>query len=144
MKLTEKTVGILKNYFAIRPSVAVVFLFGSYAKATANKESDIDLGILFNNKTESPFASDEITIMQELTAQVGIKTEIQDLEKCSLEFAQRVLSEGKLIYSANENKRVAFTEMVLRDYFDMQPAREEYYYYLHQMAKKGALNARYG
>lgn len=82
--------------------------------------------------------------MQELTDKLGIKVEVQDLEKCSLEFAQRVLSEGELIYSANEKKRITFTEMVLRDYFDRQPAREEYYYYLHQMAKKGELNARYG
>lgn len=143
MKLSTEVVNHLKRYFATQPQVAVVFLYGSYAKGTADQESDIDLGILFNQKKSQPFASEESVVMQNLTSQLGLEVEVQDLEACSLEFAHRVLNEGQVIYSANEVKRVAFTESLLRDYFDRQPAREEYYSCLHQLAEKGELNARF-
>jgi hypothetical protein len=48
--------------------VGTVFLYGSYAKRTAKEESDND----------QPFASEEIVLMQELTAKLDLKTHLLD------------------------------------------------------------------
>ena len=42
MRLSERQIAVLKNYFADKP-VRQVYLFGSYARGDADENSDIDL-----------------------------------------------------------------------------------------------------
>jgi predicted nucleotidyltransferase len=47
----NKLVGILKGYFEKRDDILMAFLFGSYAKATPHRESDVDIAIYFRPKS---------------------------------------------------------------------------------------------
>ena len=41
----QELLEILKEYFEKRDDVLMAFLFGSYAKATTHKESDVDIAV---------------------------------------------------------------------------------------------------
>ena len=43
----------IASYYKSRPEVVAVYLFGSYAKGTANDNSDIDLAIIFDNLSDA-------------------------------------------------------------------------------------------
>lgn len=144
MSLNPKTKNIIIEYFTKKPEVASVYLYGSYARGKAKKDSDIDLGVLVSGKTGyTGFSFPELAFAQELTKLTGKDVEVQDLYSVSIDFAHRVLAEGKLLLSNNEGVRIDFEERVLRVYFDLKPALEEYYRNLSQIAKKGELHVRY-
>lgn len=143
MEIKPSELGKIRDYFSRKPEVVVVYLYGSFARGDAKKDSDIDLGILLSKKEDKPFHLPQVIFADELKKIINKNVEIQDLDVCRIDFAHRVLSEGKVIYSGSERKRINFEEKTLRTYFDLKPSFDQYYYYLSKMAKKGELNARY-
>lgn len=144
MNINSDTKTKIINYFTKRPKVAVVYLYGSQARGEAKRDSDIDLAVLVTDKRKyKGFGIPQVVIAQDLSEITGEKVEIQDLTSCRIDFAHRVLTEGKLLHSNNERARIAFEENILRTYFDLKPALEEYYKYLSEIAKKGELHVRY-
>lgn len=49
----------LRNYFATRQEVAFAFLYGSHAKGTATRRSDVDIALYFDPKTRHPVEIEE-------------------------------------------------------------------------------------
>jgi len=144
MKLDKQISEKIKDYFTKKPEVVVVYLYGSYARGAACEDSDVDLGILMTPCLEvKGFGIPQVVFAQDLTENIGKKVEVQDLEACRVDFAHRVISEGKLIYSNDETKRINFEEAVLRNYFSLKPFLDEYYSSLSEIAKKGELGVRY-
>lgn len=144
MRLRENIIEKIAKYFSRKPQVIAVYLYGSFAKGEAKKDSDIDLGVVLGKKGRPrAFRIPQVIFSQELSKLLREKVEVQDLSASSLEFSHRVLSEGKLIFCRDHAKRIDFETMVVRKYFDLKPYFEEYYHYLSQIAKKGELNVRY-
>lgn len=134
----------IQDYFSQKSQVVAVYLYGSQARGEAKKTSDIDLGVVLKkNAFFSTLFIPQIKFAQELSELLGKEVEVQDLTSCSLEFAHRVLSEGKLLYSADLRKRIEFETTIVGKYFDLKPALEEYYRELQEIAKKGELHVRY-
>lgn len=50
---TQELVDILRDYFEKRDDILMAFLFGSYAKATTHKESDVDIAIYLRPASDS-------------------------------------------------------------------------------------------
>ncbi len=46
------TIKILKEYFEKKEDILMAFLFGSYAKSSVHRESDVDVAIYFRPKTD--------------------------------------------------------------------------------------------
>ncbi len=144
MTMSKKTKKIIADYFSRKPEVAAVYLYGSQARGDAKNSSDIDLAVLVTNKRKyTGFGIPQVVFAQDLSKLIGKEVEVQDLEVCRIDFAHRVLTEGKLLVSNNEPARIAFEEKVLRTYFDMKPFLDEYYKSLSEIAKKGELHVRY-
>lgn len=144
MKLDKQILEKIKVYFTKKPEVVAVYLYGSYARGDARDDSDIDLGILLAPGLEvKGFDIPQVVFAQDLTKHIKKKVEVQDLGVCRVDFTHRVISEGQLIYSSNETKRIGFEEAVLRNYFFLKPLFDEYYSALSKIAKKGELGVRY-
>lgn len=144
MVITDKIRKTIIRYFSQKPEVAAVYLYGSQVRGEARKDSDIDLAVLVTDKRKyRGFGIVQVVFAQELSKLIGKEVEVQDLLSCRVDFAQRVLSEGKLLISNNQKARVAFEEKVARFYFDLKPAIEEYYSNLSEIAKRGELSVRY-
>lgn len=144
MGLNDETRTVIVGYFKRKPEVSAVYLYGSQATNQAKKDSDIDLAVLVADKNKyTGFNLPQIVFTQELSRLTGREVEVQDLNMVSVDFAHRVLAQGKLLLSNNEKERIEFEEEILRTYFDLKPALEEYYQQLSQITKKGELHVRY-
>lgn len=144
MKLSQDQVKKIKNYFAKKPEVAAVYLYGSQARGEAKKASDIDLAVLVTNTRKyKGFGIPQVVFAQDLTKITGRTVEVQDLKACSIEFAHRVISEGKLLISNSPKIRINFELEIIRKYFDLKPILDEYDYYLSQIISRGELHVRY-
>ena len=144
MKLNQKTVKKIIKYFSKKPEVATVYLYGSYARGDAKIDSDIDLAVLVTDTRKYKGSGiPQVVFALDLSKIAGKKVEVQDLTACSVEFAHRVLSEGKLLTSNNEKDRVNFQTSTVRKYFDLKPILDEYNYYLAKIIKRGELHVRY-
>lgn len=142
--ISKQTIARIKEYFSGKPEVVAAYLYGSQAKREAKKESDIDLGVVLAESYKAKaFYHPQIVFSQALTPILGKRVEVQDLRAARIDFSHRVLSEGKLLYVSNEEKRIKFETKILRDYFDLKPSFDEYYKNLSEIAGKEELNVRY-
>lgn len=139
--MNNKLIENLVSYFKDHKSVATVYLFGSQARKNIRAESDIDLAVLFTEKATENF-NNILTFTAELNDLLKKKVDICDIESVDLLFTYRVLSEGKLVYKFDEEKRVAFETKLLRNYFDLKPFFDEYYITISKLAGEGKINAR--
>jgi len=140
--IREKIKEKVKNYFKGKKEVTAAYLYGSYAKGTEKKDSDIDLALLFS-KNQEDHLSFRIKYQEELSGILKNEVEIQDLNITSINFAKRVLDEGILIIDNNSSERVVFEVNLFNNYFDMLPFYVDYYENLKNRALKGEFNARY-
>lgn len=144
MSIDESARNKIINYFSKRPEIAAVYLYGSQAKGVAKRDSDIDLAVLTTDKSRYiGLNSPQILFTQELSEILNKKVEVQDLKTVRIDFAHRVLTEGKLLVSNNEKVRIKFEESVIRRYFDLKPFLDEFYKSLSVMARKGEIGARF-
>jgi predicted nucleotidyltransferase len=138
-KLSLAETAKIKGFFKKQKNIIVAYLYGSYSRGEAGLRSDLDLAVL--TKYKDLFSGENTALM--LGREINKKVEIANLNICSVDFAYRVVSEGKIVYVADEKRRIDFEESVLRDYFDLKPSIDEYYKYLGKIARKGDLHVRY-
>ena len=112
----------LNNYFQDKHFISAVYLFGSVVKGKNRKNSDIDIGVLFDEGID-PIQRFEykLDIANELEDLLGKKTDVVDLESAGLFFIKQFLSNKKLILENDLHRRVEFEVKSRREYFDMLP-----------------------
>ena len=139
--LEKKRLNQIKKYFSQQPDIAAVYLYGSEVSgrsAKVEKKRDIDFAVLFNQKRKS-FKRQFQIASQLQNFIIGREVDCReiDLYASSPVYLMNVLQKGKLLYSANENKRVAFEVKVMREYEDTQRLRNLQYFYLKKRLKEG-------
>ena len=139
--MEQKLHTTLIHYFEKYTCVSAVYLFGSQARKDANTISDVDIAVLFADNTPEKFDL-RLQFAEEIRAILNKEVDICDIEHVELLFAYRILSEGKLLYSSNEDKRIIFEVNLMKNYFDLKPFFDEYYANIAKLAKGGRINAR--
>lgn len=121
-----------------KPSILAGYLYGSKAKQEEREESDLDIAIVFDRKTntydEFHQTSQEIT---DILRQAGIdgKIDIQPVfpdQNLPL-FHFEVIKTNKLIYQKDTVKVVQFEMETLKKYRDYQRIKKIKYYYLDKL-----------
>ncbi|HEY3426971.1 MAG TPA: nucleotidyltransferase domain-containing protein [Negativicutes bacterium] len=108
------------QYFSDEPLVSAVYLFGSMAKGTAGRDSDIDLGILFGEGLAKEERFDlRLKIAGDLEEICGRLIDVVDLEEATLFFQYQVRKTGCLIVEKDHKHRVEFVVRSRREYFDL-------------------------
>lgn len=97
----------------------VAYLFGSRAAGRARDTSDIDIAVLFDRDVG-------LLEQEDLTARLAGALEAPDvdvvvLDRAPLELQGKVIQEGRVIFSADEARRVAFEVRTRSMYFDFVP-----------------------
>ncbi|MEK7167081.1 MAG: nucleotidyltransferase domain-containing protein [Patescibacteria group bacterium] len=103
-----------------KKQIILVYLFGSEAKGTSHKESDIDIGILFDKKVNS---KNYLKLEGQLIELFSKKFPAKEINIINLNIAspllkQTVILEGKLLYAKNEIERILFQIQTLHQYED--------------------------
>lgn len=99
--------------------IEFAYLFGSFATGTSNKESDIDIAIMFQEKYDCKrevIIKGNIVDMGEKNFQR--KLDIVSLHSATLLLKYEVVKNG--IPLIESNKRAEFESLALREYFDFQ------------------------
>lgn len=138
--MNEKILAKIKNFFANKPEIVAVYLYGSIARGEEKKGSDLDLAVLFEDNVSDRLPL-RFTYERELGHISGKKVEIQELNIVGVEFVKRVIDEGLLVLDKQPDKRITFQVNTLNCYFDMLPFYEEYYEVLRQQSAKGNFHA---
>lgn len=110
--------------FADQP-VLFAYLFGSHARGSADRYSDVDVAAYFDYTIEPEAhlaASLRLAGALERETGVGPVPGLVVLNEAPLPLAGRVVREGKLIYSVDEPRRVRYESRIFREFtdFDLQ------------------------
>jgi hypothetical protein len=102
--------------FLIAHDVRLAYLFGSLARASENAPipiHDADLALL------NPLGQPPYLLHQPLCEHLGIeRLDLIDLRQDTSEFRFAIISEGRCLYAADDEERLAFELATLREYKD--------------------------
>jgi hypothetical protein len=140
----EAALTSIRDYLARQPEVVLVYLYGSYATGRVWAESDLDIGVLFENEGTAPQPFRQaLHHAAELQSQARqVQVDLRELNGAPIEFLMQVIKPGRCLYARSERERVEFEARVIRDYLDFKPVLDEYYRELRRRLKEGRFSAR--
>ncbi len=99
-----------------------IILFGSYAKGTARKDSDID--IAFFTRTDIP-DYERFLMAQQLAEELQIESvDLVDIRKVDTVFAAQIFYTGEVIFCKDENEFILQRMRALSMYTDLNEQRK--------------------
>lgn len=104
-----------------KPKIAAVYLFGSAVVDRLTPESDIDLGILFEQKLSG---IDLLQLQEEMTDVLGVQADIVNLDGASPILRMQVLKHGMRVFTRNETIVTAFFVRAINEYDDLKRVRK--------------------
>jgi uncharacterized protein YutE (UPF0331/DUF86 family)/predicted nucleotidyltransferase len=113
------TVSRLAEYFAACPyPVRLAYLFGSEAQRQTTPLSDLDVAVYLDEPDLAQRRGHYFSLLLELAQVIGNgDVDLVFLNDAPSLFAYQIII-GQLLYSTDEEQRVAFETGVLREYFD--------------------------
>ena len=85
--------------------------------------SDLDIGVYIDDVSDIKYLELELSLSLEIDEKIGsgVRTEVRIINNMPLVVIGNIITEGRLIYSINENVRVDFETSVRKAYFDFLP-----------------------
>jgi predicted nucleotidyltransferase len=116
--------------------ILFAYLFGSRASGEARDGSDADVAVMA--RRELDLLEREVLADRLLRALEVPDVDLVVLDRASLELRGAVVQEGRLLFSADEPRRVAFEVRTRSEYLDFLPTlRAHTRRYLRQVAEQG-------
>lgn len=100
--------------------VACAYLFGSRARGTHRRDSDVDIAILGTGQQESVLAP----LLCEALGTDDI--DLVRLDQAPPVLAYRIISEGELIHEGNQRDRLRQVTRILSEYQDFYPTYQRF------------------
>lgn len=119
----------IKEILERENDVLFAYLFGSYAKGTQGRDSDIDIAIYLRDTgifEKDPLYPSRLAIKIEKELAEKKIVDVRILNDSTLRFRNQVLKYGKLLHSRDEKKRIEFETNSLACYYDFKPFLEKY------------------
>jgi len=111
----------LADFFGGKSEVLLVFLFGSAASGKVAEDSDIDIGILFENQ---PDVYEINELKSELNAIFKKDIDIADLNSVSPILKMQVLKNGALVLAKDKKVYNQFYVDTINQYDDLKQIRK--------------------
>jgi len=142
MKLSEANLKKIQKYFATQKDIVVVYLYGSFAKGTTHKKSDLDFGILFNPPIKTYYRLGEI-INDLRDLGLSAEPDVRDVNLDQEPLYLRNVVQGKLIFTRDQIKRIRFEVATMSSFRDTENLRSIQLYYMKKRLKEGTYGFRY-
>lgn len=117
----EEKLEIIKKAILEKMDCEAIILFGSYARGTQNKESDIDIAV---KPIKSISKKDIFYISQELEDKIKIDVDLVNLNEINDSFRYEILISGKAIYCKDEFKFELYKLDMYEKYLDLNESRQ--------------------
>lgn len=115
----------LEKAIQLKDRVVAVYLFGSFLKRTPKGTSDVDLAFLVDEKhyvADPVMATSPVYI---IAARVGMaldmETDVTILNSSSLEIAYEVITTGRCLHKADNDRSLEYECKIRGMYFDFKP-----------------------
>jgi predicted nucleotidyltransferase len=109
----------LSEALAAQPDVVAAWLFGSRARGTARRDSDVDVAVLVDPDAFGPEQAWELEAR--LSATVGREVQVVVVNRVGADLFRRVLRDGLLLLDRDPAQRIRFEVRKRNEYFDMTP-----------------------
>lgn len=123
----SETANCLHRHFGRehRPEVVSVRLFGSHARGTAHRESDVDVGVVFDRET-LPSREERSEAAMELSSElIGVlhenEVQVVSLVDVPPELAAKAVLEGTSVHCADPDADRGFVRQTLLRHADLAP-----------------------
>lgn len=121
MYLTEKEKNIIVFFLKDKMNIKFIYLYGSYAKGEARKDSDIDLAIYTDDEIN---AYDLFIISNQLSQELRKEVQIVNLKHLDTVFAAQVVAYREELYSNDDFLAANYNLRTLRDYAKLNEERK--------------------
>jgi predicted nucleotidyltransferase len=103
--------------------IAAAWLFGSVARGTARPDSDVDVGILYQEDPPRTLAGigRVYNLEQELTEITDLPIQVVNLNHAPVDLIIRVLRDGRLLLGQDSLRRVDFEVRSRNEFWDLEP-----------------------
>lgn len=101
----------ISKVLSTQPHVLFAYLFGSFLKGGPFRDIDVSLYMRDKYGFEAEYALSSL-----LSEALELEVEVKILNNAPVYIQGRVLNEGKLLFSRDEDKRIQFIEKVSRKY----------------------------
>lgn len=117
----EEKIESIKKIVLEKIECEAIVLFGSYARGTQNRESDIDIAI----KPKREVAKKELFYLsQKIEDIIKIEVDLIDLNNIGDGFRYEILINGKTIYCEDEFKFELYKLDMYREYLELNESRK--------------------
>ncbi len=136
----------LRAFFASREDVVLAYLFGSRARGTAGRMSDLDVAVLLEpGSGRGDMMERRLDIMPRLAGLLGEeRVDVLLLNEASPGLRFAVIKDGKPVYAREEGSRVAFEAETCMRYLDFRWVEEDYEAHLARFFKVGSRSGNRG
>ncbi|MGI6129965.1 MAG: type VII toxin-antitoxin system MntA family adenylyltransferase antitoxin [bacterium] len=118
------TAKILKNLTHLNP--IAIYLFGSRAKNEERPGSDIDLAILLPQGSSLNYL-DRLCLIDELESITQCRVDLVAVNQVNIPLKFEIVHSGKVLFEASFDTRTDAEDIILRDYFDLEPMYRQNY-----------------
>ncbi len=101
--------------------IAAAYLFGSVARGTAGKDSDVDVAVLYASDPPSTLEARPFRLEAELERALGRIVQVVLLNDAPVDLVHRVLRDGRLLLERDRSARIRFEVRARSEYFDLLP-----------------------
>ena len=122
----------LRAALAGRPEVRLAYLFGSAATGRLRSGSDVDVAVGF---TSRPTLNGLAALSSDLERATGRRVDLVDVDTAPPLLQREIVKEGRLLWAASDDERVAFETRALARYMDTAHLRHVQRQYLHEWAE---------
>jgi len=108
------------------PRVLTAYLFGSFARGTASRRSDIDIAVLFAEPIDRRLGGPLDGLRDAVERACERPCDLVDARSVPVDLVHRVLRDGILLVDRDPSARIAFEVAKRNEYFDLLPYLREY------------------
>ena len=106
--------------------VLCAYLFGSVARGSARRRSDIDLAVLYEKDPPGTLAGSGLRLSGDLERVVGRDVHLVVLNNAPVDLIHRVLRDGAIVFDRDPSARIRFEVQSRNAYFDLKPILDCY------------------
>lgn len=136
MKISSSDIKKIREYFAKQKDILAVYLYGSFAKNTTHKRSDLDIAVLFFKPVNLYRRLGQISSGL-CDLKLPAEPEVREVDLDSPPVYLFNVINGQLIFNKDSVKRVNFEVQALKQYYDTQRLRDIKYRYMNQRFREG-------
>lgn len=114
----------INNIIEKEDFVLAAYLFGSQTKGIANKYSDVDIAVLFDEQLKpEEYTDKQIAIMNNISQALNREADVIILNSASLFLRYHILQQGIKIYEKQERDGRLFEARAITEYLDFLPIK---------------------